>query len=342
MTDFGRMTRAAALLGSTYPIIQGGMTLVGTAGLAAAVSAAGGFGLVSAGRMSPEEFGREIEAAFALTIRPIGVNIPVTRDLDWMAGAVSAASRRAVRAIVLGGGNPAPWAEEILGAGKRLIAVVSGPRQAERAQKFGADAVVAEGNEAGGKNGFEEIGGLDLVPMVARAVDIPVFAAGGIVDGRTAAAAICLGAGGIQMGTRFLVSAESPVHPRTKEHLMAGKRETLLIGRRHRLNRRVLRNPASDDIAGREAGASLDEMLRLVAGERTWHGLRDGDVEQGMISVGQGIALIDDAPPVAEIIVSVMRDLNSALKAAAVEANGFSPPQSTGRNRVTGLNEGIA
>lgn len=323
MSGTARLREAAAALGSALPIIQGGMTAIGTARLAAAVSSAGALGLVSAGGMTAAAFADEIDCALSLTDRPIGVNIPVGRDAAWMQEAIDAALARRVAAVVLGGGNPAPWAPRIVDGGKRLVIVVSHPRQAEHAQRLGAVAVVAEGNEAGGKNGLEELGGLTLVPLVARAVGIPVFAAGGIVDGRTAAAAICLGAGGVQLGTRFMLSAESPLHPATKAFLTAQPRSTMLIGRRHGLNRRSVRNAAAEEVASREHGETLAGMVELLGGGRSWRGLREGDVERGLISAGQGVALIGDAPPVAQIVRTLMQDMNAALREAAAAAGAL-------------------
>lgn len=327
MTAAIRMQRAARAIGCALPLIQGGMTGIGNARLAAAVSNAGGLGLVSAGGMTPGSFAREIEAAAGATDFPVGVNIPVTRDAAWMEAAIAGALARRPDVVVFGGGNPAPWASRITDAGLKWLAVVSSARQAFLAQRSGASAVIAEGNEAGGKNGLEEVGLLTLVPLVVREVDVPVFAAGGIVDGATAAAAICLGAGGVQLGTRFMVSQESPLHPATKDFLTSQPRSTLLIGRAHGMNRRAVQNPASEEVLRREAGESLEGVVALLGGRRSWRGLREGDIYDGLISAGQGVALIRDVPPVAEIVERLFADMAVVLGEAAERAREFARPR---------------
>jgi enoyl-[acyl-carrier protein] reductase II len=318
------MQRAAQAIGCALPLIQGGMTGIGTARLAAAVSNAGGLGLVSAGGMTSEAFAREIEAAASTTQSPVGVNIPVTRDAEWMERSLAAALARRPAVVVLGGGNPAPWVPRIADAGVKWLAVVSSARQAFLAQRAGAAAVIAEGNEAGGKNGLEELGLLTLVPLVVREVDVPVFAAGSIVDGATAAAAICLGAGGVQLGTRFMLSQESPLHAATREFLTSQPRSTLLIGRAHGMNRRAVRNPASEEVARREKHESLEAVVALLSGRRSLRGLREGDVDDGLISAGQGVALIRDVPPVADIVERLFAEMAGVLGEAAVQAGEFA------------------
>ena len=304
------------------------MTLVGTGELAAAVSTAGGFGLVSAGRLSPDDFRAQIAEARRRTPRSIGVNIPVSRDAEWMREAIAVAASEPIRAVVLGGGNPAPWVETIRASGKALMIVVADARQARKAEQLGAAIAIAEGVESGGKTSADELSCMTLIPLVARAVGIPVVAAGGIVDGTTAAAALCLGASGVQMGTRFLMSSESPVHPATMRALVGGeRRQTMIIGRSHGMHRRVVRNQAAEDVARRETAASHADMISLLSGERSERGLRQGDVADGLIACGQGLELIDDVPSAAGILERTIRQLSDTLFSTARRFDDWSLQQ---------------
>lgn len=316
-----RVRNLCGLLGIRHPILLAGMTSVGTARLAAAVSEAGGLGLVAAGRLSPAAFAAELDKALAATAHPIGVNIPVVRDLDLMEGMISAALARNVAPIILGGGNPAPWAERIRAAGRTLGIVTSTPEQARKAQALGAQMVVVAGQEAGGKAGTGELGGMVLIPAVVDAVSVPVIAAGGIVDGRTAAAALCLGASGVQIGTRFMLSEEAPLHADTKAAMMrAGVADTLIIARSHGMARRMLDTPRARHIVEREAGASLDEMVEMLAGRYSERGLLQGDMANGMVACGQGVGRIKDVLPAGEIVHGIARDLQRVLHDAMAAA----------------------
>lgn len=313
-----RVRRLCRTFGIAHPVIQGGMTSVGTARLAAAVSEAGGLGLVSAGRMTPAGFGEEIDRALALTARPVGVNVPVLRDAAAMEGLLDAALSRRVAPVVLGGGNPGPWAERILAAGKLLAIVTANAAQARKAESLGAAAVIVAGVEAGGKAGVDEIGGMVLVPEVADAVSIPVVATGGIVDGRGAAAAICLGAAAVQLGTRFMLSEESPVHPRTRQAMInAGTAGTLLIARRQGLGRRMLDTPAARRVRERERDAPLEELVALLSGALSVRGLIDGDLEGGMVSCGQGVGRIRGVEPAGDIVRRIAAEMREVLAGAS-------------------------
>jgi len=318
-----RIRRLCAALGTIHPVIQGGMTSIGTARLAAAVSQAGGLGLVSAGRMTPAQFGAEIDVALALTDRPVGVNVPVVRDTATMQGLLDAALQRRVSVVVLGGGNPLPWAGQVRAAGKTLAVVTANAVQAKKAEALGAAVVIVAGVEAGGKAGVDEIGGMVLIPDVVDAVSIPVVATGGIVDGRGAAAAICLGAAGVQLGTRFMLTDESPLHPRTRQAMIdAGPGGTLLIARRHGLGRRMLDTPAARRVLERETVAPLDEMVSMLSGEHSVRGLLEGDLAEGMVSCGQGVGRIRSVEPAGEIVRRIAAEMHAVLgeSAAALDA----------------------
>lgn len=328
-----RVRELCRLLGAAQPILLAGMTTVGTARLAAAVSEAGGLGLVAAGRLTPAAFGAEIDKARSLTSRGIGVNIPVVRDPDLMAGMIAAALARKVSPIILGGGNPGPWASLITDAGRVLGIVTATPQQARKAQSLGARFVVVAGHEAGGKAGADEVGGMVLIPAVVDAVDVPVIAAGGIVDSRTAAAAICLGAAGVQLGTRFMLSEESPLHPDTKSAMLqAAVGDTMIIARRHNMARRMLGTPAARHIVSRESDASVEEMVGLLSGRHSERGLLEGDLASGMVACGQGVGRIGDVLPAAEIVRQIAAGIRLVLAdaIAAMDGSGARKPVVTG------------
>lgn len=312
-----RLARFLRLCGIRYPIIQGGMTSVGTARLASAVSEAGGLGLVSAGRMSATDFGTEIDRARQMTTRPVGVNIPVGRDTAQMESYLRETLERRLGLVVLGGGNPAPWADRVLAAGHRLAIVTATPAQARKAQALGAHAVVVAGHEAGGKSGADEIGGMVLVPAIVDAVSLPVVATGGIVDGRGAAAAICLGASAVQLGTRFMLSEESPLHPATKQAMLAaGISDTMIIARRYGMARRMLGTPAARKVAACEQEANLDTIVSMLSGSHSTRGLIEGDLAEGLVSCGQGVGRIDSIEPAGEIVRRVADEMRQVLGGA--------------------------
>ncbi len=313
-----RVRDLCALLGVAHPILLAGMTSVGTARLAAAVSEAGGLGLVASGRMTPAAFDAEMTKAQALTTKPIGVNIPVIRDAAVMQAMITAAIARRVSPIILGGGNPAPWAAPILQAGCLLGIVTATPDQARKAEALGARLLVVAGHEAGGKAGADEVGGMVLIPAVADAVSVPVIAAGGIVDSRTAAAAICLGAAGVQLGTRFMLSEESPLHPETKTAMLqAAVGDTMIIARRYGMARRMLGTPRAHDIVAREPQASQDEMIAMLSGRYSERGLLEGDIAGGTVACGQGVGRIERVLPAAAIVREIAAGLRPVLAEAA-------------------------
>jgi enoyl-[acyl-carrier protein] reductase II len=280
--------------------------------------------------MSAEAFEQQIGKALALTNKPVGVNIPLSRSHERVKGFIDVALRHDVVALFLGGGNPAPWADVIKAAGKRLVIVVGGPRQARKAESLGADAVVAEGLDAGGLIASDEIGTLSLIPAVADSVRIPVVAAGGIADARGAAAAICLGAAAVQMGTRFMIAEESPLDPRTKQALIdADVTDTVIVARRQRVTRRMLRNEAATSARQIEETASLEDMMKVVTPERSHKGLLEGDTRDGMVSCGQGLGQLAAVEPAAVIVRSIMdglalvaEDLTGQIARLPTGANG--------------------
>ncbi len=305
------------LLGIRFPILQGGMTLVGTAKLASAVSEGGGLGVVSAGRMDVETFERELEDAIAMTDKPLGVNIPVGRNIEWMKAIFDMALQRNVKIVLIGGGDPKPWSPLVKAAGKLLGIVVASPQQAAKAEATGADLVIAESIEAGGRTSRDEISGVTLIPATADRISVPLVAAGGIVDGRGLAAALALGADAVQMGTRFMLAKESPLHQNAWEAMLASDiTDTLVVGNHHRMGRRVLHSAASEKVRQREDDASPEEMIEMLSGEWSRQGLHLGNLQQGLIACGQGVGLIHEVLPAADIIANAVRQAEQHLQRA--------------------------
>lgn len=312
-----RGSALCALLGIRYPIIQGGMTLVGTGHLASAVSAGGGLGVVSAGRMDEATFARETDFALDTTDCPLAVNIPIGRAQEWTEACFNIAIKRDIKAVLIGGGNPKPWCPLVKGAGKLLGIVVATPDQAAKAEAAGADFVVAESIEAGGRTSREELAGVTLIPAASERISVPLVAAGGFVDGRGLAAAMVLGADGVQMGTRFMLAEESPLHKNTFSAMLAADiTDTLVVGTRHHMGRRLLRGQASEMVHGSEISASREDMIAMLSGEWSRQGLHLGNLEQGMIACGQGVGLIHDVLPASTIIENTAREAEAHLRRA--------------------------
>lgn len=294
-------SRVPGILGIDYPILQGGMIWVTDAGLAAAVSEGGGLGMIGAGGMPAEMLEAEIARTRGLTGKVFGVNIPLQRPDAGELIEVVAGNR--VPVLSTSAGNPMTFTALARERGMKVIHVVSNVRMAEKAQEAGVDLVVAEGYEAGGHNGFDEITTMALVPQVVDAVDLPVVAAGGIADARGMVAAFALGAEGVQMGTRFLASEESPAHSRYKELLLqATDRDTVITGRAFGPVR-VLKNALAQRILEAESeGRSTEEILELIGPGRTMKAAMEGDLEEGSFMCGQISGMVGELESAAEII----------------------------------------
>lgn len=271
--------------------------------LAAAVSEAGGFGLIGAGSMYPDVLRTHIRKAKAATGKPFGVNIPLMYpDIDAHMAIVA---EEGVGTVFTSAGNPAKWTPWLKERGIRVVHVVANVDQARKAVDRGVDAVVAEGFEAGGHNGRDEITTFVLVPQVVDAVGhrVPVIAAGGIADGRGIAAALALGAAAVQIGSRFAATVESSAHPAFKQRILeAGDRDTVLT-LKALAPTRMLKNPFQARIAEAEGrGASADELRELLGRGRAKRGIFEGDLQEGELEIGQVSGLIRDIPTVAELM----------------------------------------
>ena len=329
MIPHSLQTPFTARFGVRYPIVQGGLAHLAFAGLAAAVSNAGGLGQITAASFrGPGELAAEIARARELTDRPFAVNFALGhRSLDDLLEATLAAR---VSVVSITGGNPEPILRRVAGTGVLTMVLVAGVRQAQKAESLGADAVIAVGQEGGGHLGRDDVGTLVLTPRVVDAVRIPVLASGGIGDARGLAAALTLGAAGIEMGTRFVATRECVAHPAYKEALVrATERDTVVIERSVGRPGRVLDTPGARRILAAEAeGQGIEELLPLIEGATNRRGAHDGDLEAGFVWAGQVAGLIADVPTVAELVERLVR--GAAAIAGDLAARFIPAPAPTG------------
>jgi enoyl-[acyl-carrier protein] reductase II len=299
------------VLGIEHPIIQGGMAWAASVELVAAVSNAGGLGVFGAGNLSPEVVRDELRRIRQLTDRPFGANVPLF---------ASGAEKRlqvfvdeGVSVVTVGGGNAGPYLEPLQQAGIRVIPVVASVALARRMARQGVDAVVAEGMESGGHIG--DVATLPLVPQVVDAVDIPVIAAGGIADGRGLAAALSLGAVGIQMGTRFICTVECQAHPNYKHKIVrAHDRATIVTGRSFGHPVRSIRGPFVRRFGELERNGCSEEEF-LAYGEGTLRAaIVDGNVKQGSVMAGQSAGLVRDVMQVEELMRQIVADAEITIR----------------------------
>ncbi|NLO55937.1 MAG: enoyl-[acyl-carrier-protein] reductase FabK [Thermovirga sp.] len=291
--------RITRLLEINYPVLQGGMAWVADADLAAAVSNGGGLGVIAAGSMPPDLLESQIAKVRTLTAKPFGVNIMLlsaTAD-----AALEVVERNRVPVVTTGAGAPGKVIERLKPQGTKVIPVIASVAQAKRVEKQGADAVIAEGMEAGGHIG--EITTMVLVPQIVDAVKIPVVAAGGVAEPRGVLAAFSLGAEGVQVGTRFVCASESNAHSAFKDEILKARdRSTAITGASTGHPVRCIQNRLTREFAKLEkAGASLEELEKLGTG-RLRAAVVDGDVDYGSVMAGQSAALVNKVQPAAEII----------------------------------------
>jgi len=298
------------LLGIEFPIIQGGMAWVATGELAAAVSAAGGLGIIGAGNAPPHVVRAEIRKVKATTQHPFGVNVyylsPFVEEI------IHLVIEEGVPVITTGAGNPGKHIPALKEAGVKVLPVVASVALAKRLAKLGVDGIIAEGMECGGHVG--EITTMALVPQVVDAVDLPVIAAGGIADGRGLAAALALGAVGVQMGTRFVCASECIAHHRYKQAIIKAKdRDTVVTGYSGHYAR-IIENKLARQFAQLVAQAAPAEEFERLGTGRLKAAVVDGDVEYGSVMAGQIAAMVQEIKPARDIIVEVI--------AGAVEVMG--------------------
>ncbi len=304
----------AHLLGCRYPIVAGGMAWCSGAKLAAAVSAAGGLGLIGGASMDADLFRRHIRKARQLTSRPVGVNIPLTFHQAEALAAV--AIDEAVPIVFTSAGSPRRFTPEFKARGIKVFHVAPSPALACKCEAAGVDGVVVEGFEAGGHNAHEELTTLVLVPQVVDAVNIPVLAAGGIGDGRQMAAALALGADGVQIGTRFAMTQESSAHPAFKEYCAAAGSDCTRLVLKKNIPVRMMANRLRDRIEAAEAaGADREELLAILGRGRPEAGMFRGEIEEGMLEIGQVAGMLHDLPPVAAVFDRLLSEYEATRRA---------------------------
>jgi enoyl-[acyl-carrier protein] reductase II len=302
------------LLGIQYPVFQGGMAWIADGRLAAAVSEGGGLGIIAAGNAPGDYVRQQIREARKRTDKPIGVNIMLLSP--YAAEVAGVVTEEKVEVVTTGAGNPAGYMNEWLAAGIKVIPVVASVALAKLMNRVGASALIAEGGESGGHVG--ELTTMVLVPQICDATELPVIAAGGIADGRGAAAAFMLGACGVQMGTRFLSAAECAIHPAYKEKILkATDLCTMVTGRRLGHPVRSLRTPFARAYAKAEYGGMSDEDLEALGTGALRLAVQEGDNEKGCFLAGQIAAMVKKEQPAAEIVREVMEEAEPLLLRAA-------------------------
>jgi len=307
-------TKICDLLGVKYPIIQGGMAWVADASLASAVSEAGGLGIIAAMNAGPDWLRNEIREAKKRTDKPFGVNIMLMSP--FAADVTQVVIDEGIKIVTTGAGNPAKYMKDWIAAGIKVIPVVPSVALAKMVERSGAHAVIAEGGESGGHVG--ELTTMALIPQVADAVKIPVIAAGGIGDGRGIAAALMLGAEGVQVGTRFLVAHECTIHQNYKQRVLkAIDIDTVVTGRRLGHPVRSLKNEFVREFAELEAKESVtnEELERFGTGALR-KAARDGDITRGCVMAGQIAGLIKREQSAEEIITEMFTQAEEFLKNA--------------------------
>lgn len=305
--------RICQLFNIRYPIIQAGMIWCSGWELAAAVSNAGGLGLIGSGSMYPDILREHIRKCKTATQKPFGVNVPLLYpDIEKH---IQIIIEEGVKIVFTSAGNPKTWTPLLKQHGITVVHVVPGTKYAIKAQEAGVDAVVAEGFEAGGHNGREETTTLTLIPAVRRVVQIPLIAAGGIGTGSAMAAAFALGAEGVQIGSRFVASVESSAHPNFKQAVVNAKEGDTILTLKKLTPVRLIKNKfALTALEYENRGASAEELQQLLGRARAKKGMFEGDTEEGELEIGQVSAIIDDIKPAAQIIREIIDEYNQVIQ----------------------------
>ncbi|MDE3125931.1 MAG: nitronate monooxygenase [Bacteroidota bacterium] len=304
--------RITKLFRINYPIIQAGMVWTSGWKLAAAVSNAGGLGIIGAGSMYPTVLKEHIQQCKKATNQPFAVNLPLMYpDIDQH---IATIIEEDVPIVFTSAGNPKTYTPLLKSKGITVVHVVSSSIFAQKAEAAGVDAVVAEGFEAGGHNGREETTTFVLVPLVRDAVQIPVLAAGGIATGRQMLAAMVLGADGVQIGSRFVCSNEASSHIHFKEKILTAKEGDTMLSLKKHVPVRLLKNSFYQQIHEAEMqGADINTLQQILGKGRAKKGMFEGDMEEGELEIGQVSALIKNIKPAAEIVEEIWNDFNAAL-----------------------------
>lgn len=308
-----KKTRITELLGINLPIIQAGMVWVSGGKLAAAAANAGCLGVIGAGSMQPELLKEHIEKAQKLTNKPLAVNFPLL--YSRIEEQIQVAIDHNIQIFITSAGSPKKFTQKLKDAGRVVIHVTSSPELAQKCEAAGVDAVIAEGFEAGGHNGRDEITTMTLIPQVVDAVKIPVIAAGGIGDARGIVAALALGAEAVQMGTRFMMTQESSAHKNYKDLLLTATPGSTKLSLKKHVPVRLFKNHFYEQVAELEArGASVEELVALLGKGRAKRGMLEGDVGEGELEVGQIVSAIKDMPTVAQMVKQLELDYSKVMK----------------------------
>lgn len=308
--------RINALFGIRYPIVAGGMIWCSGWRLAAAVSEAGGLGLIGSGSMTPDLVREHIRKCRATTQKPFGVNVPLM--YRYAEQVIEVIIEERVPVVFTSAGNPKTWTERLHAAGCKVAHVVSSKKFALKAEEAGVDAIVAEGFEAGGHNGREETATMPLVPQVRSSVTLPLIAAGGIASGAGMLAAFALGAEGIQMGTRFALTRESSASEDFKRLCIGlGEGDTMLALKKLSPTR-LIRNEFYRAVAEAEdRGATAEELQELLGRGRSKRGIFEGDLADGELEIGQVASLVRDLPAAGDVVRNIVGEYNARLRELA-------------------------
>ena len=301
------MNSISALFGIQYPIIQAGMVWCSGWKLAAAVSNAGGLGLIGAGSMHPDVLRSHIQKCKAATSKPFGVNVPLL--YPQIEEIIAVIVEEQVGIVFTSAGNPALWTSRLKSHGIIVVHVVANSKFALKAVASGVDAIVAEGFEAGGHNGREETTTLCLIPMIRSLVDVPVIAAGGIGSGKAMLAAIALGADGVQVGSAFAVAEESSAHADFKARIISAEEGDTKLRLKKLVPVRLLKNEFAEAVAQAEAnGANSEALVKLLGRSRAKLGMFEGDLAEGELEIGQVSAMLKEIKPAAAILQEIWQD----------------------------------
>jgi enoyl-[acyl-carrier protein] reductase II len=307
------MNRIQQLFGIKYPIIQGGMIWCSGWELAAAVSNAGGLGLIGSGSMYPEVLRDHIRKCKSATNKPFGVNIPLM--YPNIQDHIQIVIDEDVKIVFTSAGNPKRYTSFLQEHGIKVAHVIANKKFAIKCVEAGVDAIVAEGFEAGGHNGAEEITTMCLIPMIADVVNIPLIAAGGISSGKSMFGAMVLGADGVQMGSRFVASEECSAHINFKHKVVAADEGETVLTLKELTAVRLIKNEFYDEIQkAYKRNATYEELKELLGRGRAKKGMFEGDLIQGELEIGQVSAMIKEIKPVADIISQIVEDFEKANK----------------------------
>jgi enoyl-[acyl-carrier protein] reductase II len=304
--------RICQLFQIKYPIIQGGMIWCSGWQLASAVSNSGGLGLIGAGSMYPEILDEHIQKCKKATKAPFGVNLPLL--YPNIEEHIQTIIKHKVPIVFTSAGNPSTWTKTLQSEGIKVVHVVSSVKFAQKAEAAGVDAIVAEGFEAGGHNGRDETTTLCLIPMVKKAVKLPILAAGGIASGSAMLAVMNLGADGVQIGSRFAASIESSAHQNFKEAVIAAEEGSTLLTLKELTPVRLLKNPFFEQVqAAYAAGSSTEELKNLLGRGRAKKGMFEGDLTEGELEIGQIAGSFEEILSAEQIIKEIVAQYNHTL-----------------------------